>query len=140
MKATIAVIEDSPDNRMLVRAFLGDDYSLVEYDDGEAGLEGLRHSQPDIVLLDISLPGIDGLEVVRRIRNEATLRKLPVIALTAHAMSGDRDRMLAAGFDDYVSKPIVEVETLIAAVESNLAHNLASETATASLNGGCREI
>jgi two-component system, cell cycle response regulator DivK len=138
MKPTIAVIEDSPDNRMLVNAFLSDEYDLVEYEDGETGLEGLRRSLPNLVLLDISLPGMDGIEVVGRIRQDERLRQLPVIALTAHAMSGDRDRMLAAGFDDYVSKPIVEVETLISAVERNLCRTAGTNAYTAAL-GGTRE-
>lgn len=121
MKPTIAVVEDNPDNRMLLQAFLSDDYELTEYEDGVGVLEGLKESVPDLVLLDISLPGIDGVEVLKRIRADARLRSLPVIALTAHAMASDRERLLKAGFDDYVSKPIVDEEILRAAIQQGLA-------------------
>jgi len=121
MKPTIAVVEDNPDNRMLLQAFLSDDYELTEYEDGVDALEGLKESVPDLVLLDISLPCIDGVEVLKRIRADARLRSLPVIALTAHAMASDRERLLKAGFDDYVSKPIVDEEILRAAIQQGLA-------------------
>ncbi|HKI34736.1 MAG TPA: response regulator [Gemmataceae bacterium] len=114
---TIAVIEDNADNRLLLGAILGDLYHVVEYEDGPAGLEGLRRQRPDLVLLDISLPGMDGPEVLRHLRAEATLRGLPVIALTAHAMAGDRERCLALGFDHYVAKPIVDEGELLGAIE-----------------------
>ena len=73
------------------------------------------------MLLDISLPGLDGIEVLRRIRANPALRPLPVIALTAHAMSGDRDKYLSAGFNDYVTKPIVDETLLIGSIERLLA-------------------
>jgi CheY-like chemotaxis protein len=73
------------------------------------------------VLLDISLPDLEGTELLRRIRADAALHDLPVIALTAHAMSGDRERFLALGFDDYVTKPIVEETLLLAAIDRALA-------------------
>jgi CheY-like chemotaxis protein len=117
---TIAIIEDNPDNRLLVRAILEPQYQVVEYESGFAGLEGLRREKPDLVLLDVSLPGMDGAEVLRRIRADARLCGLPVIALTAHAMAGDRERFVAAGFDDYVSKPILDEMLLIGAIQSKL--------------------
>ncbi len=114
---TIAVIEDNADNRLLLRAILGDLYRIVEYEDGSAALAGLRRERPDLVLLDVSLPGMDGCEVLRHIRAEPALGGLPVIALTAHAMTGDRERYLARGFDQYVAKPIVDENDLLGAVE-----------------------
>ena len=113
---TLAVVEDNADNRLLLRAILGDTYKLVEYENGPDALAGLARSRPDLVLLDISLPGMDGNEILRRIRADAALTSLPVIALTAHAMSGDREKFLAAGFDDYVTKPIVDENKLFTAI------------------------
>jgi two-component system cell cycle response regulator DivK len=118
---TIAVVEDNADNRLLLQALLGDRYELVEFDNGADALAGLRTSLPDLVLLDISLPGMDGNEILARIRNDERLRPLPVIALTAHAMAGDREKYLSAGFDDYITKPIVDETLLIGAIEHWLA-------------------
>jgi CheY-like chemotaxis protein len=117
---TIAVVEDNPDNRLLVRAILEPEYRVVEYESGKAALDGLSGNKPDLVLLDVSLPEMDGAEVLRRLRADATLKDLPVIALTAHAMAGDRERFVAAGFDDYVSKPILDEQLLIKAIGRNL--------------------
>lgn len=119
----IAVVEDNPDNRLLVRVILEALYQVTEYEDGFRALEGLQREKPDLLLLDISLPEMDGMEVLRRIRTDATLRDLPVIALTAHAMSGDREKYLAAGFDDYVTKPIVDEAVLLNAIQARLAHS-----------------
>jgi len=113
----LAVVEDNADNRLLLQALLGDRYELVEYDNGTSALEGIASARPDLVLLDISLPGMDGNEILQRIRKDAALRGLPVIALTAHAMSGDREKFLAAGFNDYITKPIVDETQLFAAIE-----------------------
>lgn len=116
----IAVVEDNPDNRLLVEAMLDDLYQLTEYEDGASALDGLRRERPNLVLLDISLPGMDGVEVLREIRDDGGLRNLPVIALTAHAMAGDRERFLDAGFDGYLTKPIVDEDALIGAIEELL--------------------
>lgn len=117
MSATVAVVEDNADNRLLLQALLGDAYTLVEFESGTDALDAFARSRPDLVLLDISLPGMDGTEILQRIRADATLRSLPVIALTAHAMAGDREKFLAAGFDDYVTKPIVDETKLFAAID-----------------------
>lgn len=119
----ITVVEDNPDNRMLLQAMLGDRYEITEYASGIAAIEGLPRAVPDLVLLDISLPRMDGVEVLSRIRADARLKHLPVIALTAHAMRGDREKYLAAGFDDYVSKPIVDVDALIDVIEKLIARS-----------------
>lgn len=118
--STIAVVEDNPDNRLLLHALLDDDYDIVEFENGVSALAGLRAAPPDLVLLDISLPGMDGNEILAHIRADAALRSLPVIALTAHAMLGDREKYLATGFDDYVTKPIVDETILVGAIERGL--------------------
>jgi CheY-like chemotaxis protein len=116
----IAVIEDNPDNRLLVRALLEDSYELTEYDNGNDALDVMRQSPPDLILLDISLPGIDGVEVLRLIREDPRLATLPVIALTAHAMDTARERFLEAGFDQYVSKPITDEDVLLDSIRDLL--------------------
>lgn len=113
----IALVEDNADNRLLVEVVLGDLFEVTPYENGFDALEGLAKDKPDLVLLDISLPKMDGNEVLRRIRADASLQDLAVIALTAHAMAGDREKYLEAGFDDYVTKPILDEEVLIATIQ-----------------------
>jgi two-component system, cell cycle response regulator DivK len=117
MSRKVAVVEDNPDNRMLVQALLEDRYDISEYESGVAAVEGLGDDIPDLILLDISLPEMDGTEVLAWIRQHAELKDTPVIALTAHAMAGDREKYLAAGFNDYVTKPILDEDILIGAIE-----------------------
>ncbi len=121
MSHKIAVVEDNPDNRMLVQALLEDRYEISEYETGVEAVEGLGDNIPDVVLMDISLPQMDGTEVLAWIREQDELKHLPVIALTAHAMAGDRDKYLAAGFNDYVTKPILDEDVLIEAIERCLS-------------------
>ena len=121
MSHKIAVVEDNPDNRMLVQALLEDRYEISEYETGVEAVEGLGDNIPDVVLLDISLPQMDGTEVLAWIREQDELKHLPVIALTAHAMAGDRDKYLAAGFNDYVTKPIIDEDVLFEAIERCLS-------------------
>jgi CheY-like chemotaxis protein len=123
MKPKIAVVEDNLDNRLLVQAILEDGYEISEYENGMEVLEGLADNIPDLVLLDISLPGMDGTEVLEWVRAQESLRSLPVIALTAHAMTGDREKYLEMGFDDYVTKPIVDEDVLLGAIEHLLARS-----------------
>ena len=125
MSARIAVVEDNPDNRLLVRAILEELYEVEEYANGPDALAGLATSRPDLVLLDISLPGMDGVEVLRRVRADARLAALPVVALTAHAMAGDREKFLAAGFDEYVTKPIVDEDVLLDTIALRLTRRAA---------------
>ena len=117
MSAKIAVVEDNPDNRLLVQALLEGNYDLSEYETGVDAVNGLANDPPDLVLLDISLPEMDGTEVLAWIRDQPQFATLPVIALTAHAMAGDREKYLAAGFNDYVTKPILDEDVLIDAIE-----------------------
>ena len=112
----IGVVEDNEDNRLLLHAFLDDLYEVIAFEDGPAALNGLPAASPDLILLDISLPVMDGMQVLEQIRRNDRLKHLPVIALTAHAMAGDRERLLAAGFDEYISKPIVDENVLLEAI------------------------
>jgi two-component system, cell cycle response regulator DivK len=113
----IALVEDNPDNRLLVQAILDGAFEVEEYESGSDALSGMQANPPQLVLLDISLPGMDGTEVLRRLRANGRLSALPVIALTAHAMSGDREKFLALGFDAYVTKPIVDESVLLGEIE-----------------------
>lgn len=106
------LIEDNLDSRLLIRALLDDRYDLQDFDNGPDGLAGLRKRTPDLLLLDISLPGMDGLSILKEIRANPDWLGMPVIAFTAHAMGGDRERYLALGFADYVSKPIEDEQVL----------------------------
>lgn len=118
---TIAMVEDNADNRLLLRAILDELYELTEYETGPEALTGFERTVPALVLLDISLPGMDGVEVLARMRASSTLRRVPVIALTAHAMAGDREKFLSCGFDDYITKPIVDETILLQAIERLLS-------------------
>ncbi|MET0106642.1 MAG: response regulator [Sedimenticola sp.] len=101
------MIEDNPDNSVLISKLLKRaGYQVLLAETGEEGCRRAVEDRPDFVLLDIQLPDIDGLEVLSRIRAETSSRKLPVIAVTSYAMSGDRERMLAAGCNGYIEKPI----------------------------------
>lgn len=113
MKPKVAVVEDNPDNRFLVQALLEETYDLSEYETGADVVAGMVQDAPDLVLLDISLPEMDGTEVLRWIRSQESLKEVPVVALTAHAMAGDREKFLAKGFNDYITKPIVDDAVLL---------------------------
>ena len=120
MKKHILVIEDNPDNMDLIEAFLEDDYRLSFAADGQEGLNKTIEEKPDLVLLDISLPKMDGTQVIQEIRKLSDISSTPVIALTAHAMLGDREIFLKQGFDEYLSKPIEDEDILIELIESLL--------------------
>ena len=105
--ARILLVEDNEMNRdMLSRRLIRAGHSVVVAVDGQQGIDLARAEAPDVVLMDMSLPVIDGWEAVRRLRADPATVALPVIALTAHAMEGDRTRALAAGCDDYDTKPV----------------------------------
>src|SRR5215475_2821034 len=112
----VAVVDDNSDNRLIIRTILEDQYQIDEFATGPEALEAFREERPDVVILDISLPEMDGTEILRLIRKDTQLRDLPVIALTAHAMVGDREKYLNAGFDDYVAKPILDMNVLFTAI------------------------
>jgi len=116
----IALVEDNADNRLLIQVVLADLFDVVSYENGQEALQGFAQDRPDLVLLDISLPKMDGNEVLRRIRADDAIRGLPVIALTAHAMAGDREKYIESGFDEYVTKPILDENVLISTIERTL--------------------
>ena len=102
----ILVIEDHEENRRLLRDLLTSfGYELIEAVTGEEGLSAAQAQQPDLILMDIQLPGIDGYETTRRIKANPALRHIPVIAVTSYALSGDDVKALEAGCDAYVTKP-----------------------------------
>jgi len=105
-KPVVLIVEDNPDNLRTARALLADDYELIEAMDGETAVKLAKKHEPDIILSDIALPGMDGIAVLAAIREDESLRTTPVIAVTASAMKGDRESILAHGFDGYISKPI----------------------------------
>ena len=112
----IAVVDDNADNRLIIRTILEDQFEIIEFANGVEAIEGFKKTRPDVVILDISLPEMDGTEILRRIREDPQLRDLPVVALTAHAMVGDREKYLAVGFNDYVAKPILDMGVLFTTI------------------------
>ncbi|NLX10131.1 MAG: response regulator [Chloroflexi bacterium] len=103
----ILYVEDNFQNKRLVRKILSArGFEVLEADDGLTGVEIANREVPDLILMDISLPGIDGVEATRRIKAYPETASIPIVALTANAMRGDRERFLAAGCDDYLPKPI----------------------------------
>jgi CheY-like chemotaxis protein len=104
----ILVVEDIEFNRELLVQLLEDDYEVVTANDGAAGIEAAEETLPDLILMDLSLPVIDGWEATRRIKSNDRLKHIPVIAVTAHAMQGDEEKARSAGCDDYLTKPIDE--------------------------------
>jgi CheY-like chemotaxis protein len=120
MAAKILLIEDNEMNRdMLSRRLQRRGYEVVTAVDGESGLALTRSGAPDLVLMDMSLPGIDGWEATRQLKVDPATRAIPVIALTAHAMAGDREQALAAGCDDFDIKPI-DLDRLLGKIEALL--------------------
>ena len=104
----VLVVEDTEFNRELMVQILEDDYEVITANDGAAGIAAAEELRPDVILMDMSLPVIDGWEATRRIKANDDLKAIPVIAVTAHAMQGDEEKARAAGCDDYLTKPIDE--------------------------------
>ena len=118
--AKILLVEDNEMNRdMLSRRLVRRNYDIVIAVDGQEGLEKAASENPDLILMDMSLPIIDGWEATRRIKADPALKHIPVIALTAHAMSDDRAKAIEAGCDEYDTKP-VELERLLSKIEAFL--------------------
>ena len=106
MTRHILVVEDQEDNRQVVRDLLmANDYEMTEAENGEEALVAVAKDRPDLILMDIQLPVMDGYEVTRRIKADPSLSSIPVIAVTSYALSGDEEKARAAGCDDFVPKP-----------------------------------
>jgi len=106
MSKRILVVEDQEDNRQILRDLLGNaGYELTEAENGEEAIAAVAKERPDLILMDIQLPVLDGYEATRRIRTNPDLNSVPIIAVTSYALAGDEDKARAAGCDGYVSKP-----------------------------------
>jgi two-component system cell cycle response regulator DivK len=117
----VLVVDDNPQNLKLVRVLLGrEGYQVVTAVDGEEALTVLESFRPRLILMDLQLPGLDGLSLTRRLKGDPATAGIIIIALTAYAMKGDREKALEAGCDDYVTKPI-DVEDLCITIQRHLA-------------------
>ena len=121
--AKILIDEDDQDSRDLVRIVLErEGHDVTEALTGEAGLAAATATRPDLILMDVSLPGVmDGLEATRRLRADETFARVPIIALTAHALRGDRERMMLAGCDEHLTKPLDDLAEFTSVVGRFLA-------------------
>ena len=119
-RKTVLLVEDNEDNLIIYTTILRfGGYRVVQARDGRAALDAARTVAPDLILMDVSIPFVDGLEVTRRLKSDPATRRIPIIALTAHALPSDRDRALEAGCDGYISKP-AEPRAILAAVRRKL--------------------
>ena len=105
---TVLIVEDAALNRDLLVQLLADEYRVLLAQDGQSALKKAKEEKPDLILMDLSLPKLDGWEATRRLKADAALCGIPVIVLSAHAMRGDEERARAAGCDDFLTKPIDE--------------------------------
>lgn len=120
---SVLIIEDNLLNMKLVRSLLEiANYKVLEASDAEDGIQLLGQYRPDLILMDIQLPGMDGLSATRHIKKDPALQDIPIIALTSYAMHGDEERALKAGCDGYISKPI-DTKTFLASVVEYIPHN-----------------
>ncbi len=127
MNKRILYIEDNPDNRLLIRRVLqAEGYEVLEAVDGQSGLQRAAEVQPDLILMDINLPEIDGYEVTARLKQLPGLSRIPIIAVTANVMKGDREKTLAAGCDGYIQKPI-DIDLLPEQIERFLKKGLSND-------------
>ena len=125
MSPRILVVEDTEDNRQIVRDLLGAvGIDMVEAHDGLSGVEIALRERPDLILMDIDLPGIDGYEATRRIRAQSPDHKVPIIAVTSFALSGDDAKARAAGCTDYVAKPY-SPRALLSKIREHLGERIA---------------
>ena len=124
MCARILIIEDNPTNLELLDYLLkATGHEVLAAMDGEMGLELAQREAPELIICDIQIPKVDGFGVARQLKADPRLRHIPLVAITAFAMVGDRERMLAGGFDDYVSKPI-DPQSFVAQMETFLQPRL----------------
>jgi two-component system, cell cycle response regulator DivK len=121
MSKRILVVEDQPDNRRILRDLLGNaGYELIEAETGEEALTAVEAQRPDLILMDIQLPVMDGYEATRRIRSNPELKSIPIIAVTSYALAGDEAKALAVGCNAYITKPF-SPRALLAKVQEHLA-------------------
>ncbi|HZJ25144.1 MAG TPA: response regulator [Anaerolineales bacterium] len=121
VKSTILYVEDNPDNRMLVRRILtAENYKLLEATNAVQAINLLETTTPDLILMDINMPDMDGYTLTTRIRSMPGLVRIPILALTANVMRGDKEKTLEAGCDGYIQKPL-DVDQLIREIEKFLA-------------------
>ena len=107
MSRKILIVEDNEDSRELVAKVLKNKgYVIIEAVDGEEAIQKVISEKPDLVLLDISIPKVDGYEVAKRLKSRDDVKDIPIVAVTAHAMKGDREKVIASGFEGYISKPV----------------------------------
>jgi CheY-like chemotaxis protein len=124
--AKILIVEDNPMNRdMLSRRLIRSGHLVLMAGDGRQGITSAQNECPDLILMDMSLPEIDGWEATRRLKSDKATRRIPVIALTAHAMSSDRQKCMEAGCDDYDTKP-VDYQRLTAKIQAALQTGITS--------------
>jgi len=120
-KATILYVEDNPDNRMLVRRILlSEDYGLIEAQNAAQALDLLKDAHPDLILMDINMPDMDGYTLTSRIKSMPGFERVPIIALTANVMRGDKEKTIEAGCDGYIQKPL-DIDQLLREVERFLS-------------------
>ena len=106
MSKTILVVEDTEDNRQILRDLLGmAGYDIIEAQDGAEGVAKAAEHKPDLILMDVQMPVMDGFEATRRIKADPALKSIPVIAVTSYALAGDEEKTRAAGCDSYIAKP-----------------------------------
>ncbi len=121
MSKRILVVEDQPDNRQIIRDMLAPtDYEIIEAEDGQQALESIAKQRPDLILMDIQLPIIDGYTATRKIKADPALRSIPIIAVTSYALSGEEKKAREAGCDDYVPKPF-SPRQLLAKIRQHLS-------------------
>lgn len=127
MPKQVMVIEDNDKNRKLVKMILeANKYEVIEATTAEDSLKYLQQEKPDVILLDIQLPNMDGLELIKMLKSNQDTKDIPVVAVTAYAMKGDKERILSAGCDAYISKPIdtrqlpLVVEDILKKTKSNI--------------------
>jgi two-component system cell cycle response regulator DivK len=119
-KATILYVEDNPENRLLVRRVLmSEDYEVIEASNATEALATIKKQHPDLILMDINMPEVDGYTLTMRIKTMPEFQTVPIIALTANVMRGDREKSLEAGCDGYIQKPI-DIDTIVSNIERYL--------------------
>jgi two-component system, cell cycle response regulator DivK len=120
-KGTILYVEDNPDNRLLVRRILlSEDYSMLEATDATDALNVLKTAQPDLILMDINMPDMDGYTLTAKIKSLPGFERVPILAVTANVMRGDKEKTLEAGCDGYIQKPL-DIEQLTREIEKFLS-------------------